>query len=185
MILLIMHQPHLHQPWRLDRCNPFIHPALAQLQCHVIVGCCTSQYHTCLRPLNSVEFFSISFLCLSSRLQRCKWCCNSYDPGHHLPIGLIRPQSVSLLRRSTESMAPFEQQPQKKQDGILWKLSSIVKHYEYHLFNGSISKPLSPPHEWLIQNVGRSEHQWKLISNTISEALACKQEPENGQLAIF
>ena len=22
---LMMHQPHLHQPWRLDRCNPFIH----------------------------------------------------------------------------------------------------------------------------------------------------------------
>ena len=22
---LVMHQPHLHQPWRLDRCNPFIH----------------------------------------------------------------------------------------------------------------------------------------------------------------
>ena len=25
MMLLMMHQPHLHQPWRLDRCNPFIH----------------------------------------------------------------------------------------------------------------------------------------------------------------
>ena len=24
MMLLMMHQPHLHQPWRLDRCNPFI-----------------------------------------------------------------------------------------------------------------------------------------------------------------
>ena len=21
----MMHQPHLHQPWRLDRCKPFIH----------------------------------------------------------------------------------------------------------------------------------------------------------------
>ena len=21
----MMHKPHLHQPWRLDRCNPFIH----------------------------------------------------------------------------------------------------------------------------------------------------------------
>ena len=25
MMLLMMHQPHLHQPWRLDRCSPFIH----------------------------------------------------------------------------------------------------------------------------------------------------------------
>ena len=25
MMLLLMHQPHHHQPWRLDRCNPFIH----------------------------------------------------------------------------------------------------------------------------------------------------------------
>ena len=24
MMLLMMHQPHLHQPWRLDECNPFI-----------------------------------------------------------------------------------------------------------------------------------------------------------------
>ena len=25
MMLLMMHQTHLHQPWRLDRCNPIIH----------------------------------------------------------------------------------------------------------------------------------------------------------------
>ena len=25
MMLLKMHQPYLYQPWRLDRCNPFIH----------------------------------------------------------------------------------------------------------------------------------------------------------------
>ncbi len=25
MMLLMMHQPPLHQPWRLDRCNPFHH----------------------------------------------------------------------------------------------------------------------------------------------------------------
>ena len=25
MMLLMMHQSQLHQPWRLDRCNPFIH----------------------------------------------------------------------------------------------------------------------------------------------------------------
>ena len=25
MMLLMMHQPHLHQPWRLDRCDTFIH----------------------------------------------------------------------------------------------------------------------------------------------------------------
>ena len=25
VVLLMMHQPHLHQPWRLDRYNPFIH----------------------------------------------------------------------------------------------------------------------------------------------------------------
>ena len=24
MMLLMMHLPHLHQPWRLDRCNPFM-----------------------------------------------------------------------------------------------------------------------------------------------------------------
>ena len=24
MMLLMMHQPHLHQLWRLDRCNPHI-----------------------------------------------------------------------------------------------------------------------------------------------------------------
>ena len=29
MMLLMMHQPHRHQPWRLDRCNPFIHCAVA------------------------------------------------------------------------------------------------------------------------------------------------------------
>ena len=28
MMFLMMHQPHLHQPWRLDRCNPFIHSFL-------------------------------------------------------------------------------------------------------------------------------------------------------------
>ena len=28
MMFLMMHQPHLHQPWRLDRCNPFIHMPL-------------------------------------------------------------------------------------------------------------------------------------------------------------
>ena len=25
MMLLMMHQPHLHQPWRLHRCHPFIY----------------------------------------------------------------------------------------------------------------------------------------------------------------
>ena len=25
MILQIMHHPQLHQPWRLDRCNPYTH----------------------------------------------------------------------------------------------------------------------------------------------------------------
>ena len=25
LVPLMMHQPHLHQPWRLDRCKPFIH----------------------------------------------------------------------------------------------------------------------------------------------------------------
>ena len=25
MTLLMRHQPHLHQPWRLDRCDPFVH----------------------------------------------------------------------------------------------------------------------------------------------------------------
>ena len=29
MMFLMMHQPHLHQPWRLDRCNPFIHSLAA------------------------------------------------------------------------------------------------------------------------------------------------------------
>ena len=29
--LLMMHQPHLHQPWRLDRCNPFIHSWVTQM----------------------------------------------------------------------------------------------------------------------------------------------------------
>ena len=24
MMLLVMHQAHIHQPWRLDRCNPSI-----------------------------------------------------------------------------------------------------------------------------------------------------------------
>ena len=28
MMLLMIHQPHLHQPWRLNRCNPFIHSTL-------------------------------------------------------------------------------------------------------------------------------------------------------------
>ena len=34
-MLLMMHQPHLHQPWRLDRCNPFIYSL--QLSKHVKV----------------------------------------------------------------------------------------------------------------------------------------------------
>ena len=25
MMLLVMHRPHLHQPWRLGRCNPISH----------------------------------------------------------------------------------------------------------------------------------------------------------------
>ena len=25
MMLLVMHQPHLHEPWRLDRCNAHFH----------------------------------------------------------------------------------------------------------------------------------------------------------------
>ena len=33
MMLLMMHQPHLHQPWRLDRCNPFIHSFIYCLSC--------------------------------------------------------------------------------------------------------------------------------------------------------
>ena len=32
MMFLMMHQPHLHQPWRLDRCNPFIHSFLLRFR---------------------------------------------------------------------------------------------------------------------------------------------------------
>ena len=31
LMLLMMRQPHLHQPWRLDRCNTYIHTYISNL----------------------------------------------------------------------------------------------------------------------------------------------------------
>ena len=42
MMFLMMHQPHLHQPWRLDRCNPFIHSFIDFALCSPVAFVCTS-----------------------------------------------------------------------------------------------------------------------------------------------
>ena len=38
MMLLMMHQPDPHQPWRLDRCNPFYHNSCSILEANTVLS---------------------------------------------------------------------------------------------------------------------------------------------------
>ena len=80
LMLLMMRQPHLHQPWRLDRCNTFIHSFLpsAMAPDGTIVGGCIS-----LRMESAV--FQQAFIGKHTTYRGGSepWVLSSLRPPHH------------------------------------------------------------------------------------------------------
>ena len=56
--VLMMHQPHPHQPWRLDRCNPFIHSFMQQFMWQVDISSVAHFVMDCLDVLDDTHLIS-------------------------------------------------------------------------------------------------------------------------------